>query len=166
MLSKIQTEILSLFPSYLAELFAEVPPKVWEKACEIRFRIQQPILIVGIGDEYRIHHLICHEDMLRVLENFSDNSIYAIQNEMNAGFLTLKGGHRVGIAGTSVWEENQIKNLKYISSFNIRIAREAKNCGIPLLQLILKSGFQNTMLISPPRMWQNHFTTRHDPPFK
>ena len=84
------------------------------------------------------------------LENFSENSIYSFQNEINAGFITIRGGHRIGISGTSVFENNQIKNIKYISSLNIRVAREIKFCGEELIEKICLDDFENTLIISPP----------------
>lgn len=67
--------------------------------------------------------------------------------------LQLKGGHRIGISGTSIFEDEYIKNIKYISSLNIRIAREIKDCSLNILSEICSKEFENTIIISPPRMW-------------
>ena len=76
--------------------------------------------------------------------------MYSFQNEINSGFITIRGGHRVGISGTSVFENNQIKNIKYISSLNIRVAREIKFCSERLIEKICIEDFENTIIISPP----------------
>lgn len=156
MLSKLNSEIISFFPVHIQKLFLEVPREILENACEIRFRTSRPIIISRFSDDYLIRYQVSAQDIIRLIENFSNNSIYSIQNEINQGFMTIRGGHRIGISGTSVWEDNRIKNLKYISSINIRIAREVKNCSVKLIQTIAKDEFQNTLLISPPRIWKNY----------
>ncbi|MBQ9279815.1 MAG: hypothetical protein IJ215_02040 [Clostridia bacterium] len=155
MLSKMESEIISNFPRNVKEDFLKVPEDVLKCACEIRFRVGQPGLISCFQEEFFLSNKISTEDILRLIENFSDNSIYSIQNEMNSGFITIKGGHRIGISGTSIFENGIIKNMKYISSLNIRIAREVKNCGVDVLNQVLKNhqgNFENTLIVSPPRL--------------
>lgn len=164
MLSKINSEVISFFPQNILNEFSKISSNVLEKTCELHFRVGQPVIISSYSDEYILNNKITTEDILRVVENFSDNSIYSIQNEINSGFITIKGGHRVGITGTCVFEDNKIKNIKYISSLNIRIAREVKNCGLNIIDEIIKDNktFENTIIISPPRMWKNNNTSRYD----
>ena len=149
--------MLSYFPNYIKEKFSEVSNEEWKKVKEIRIRNNRPIIISGFDDEKIIDYKVQTEDILRLVENFSDNSLYKVQNEINEGFITIKGGHRVGITGTSVIESEKIKNIKYISGLNIRIAREVKGCSNELLE-ILDEELDSTIIISPPRMWKNNFT--------
>ena len=148
--------MLSYFPNYIKEKFSEVSNEEWKKAKEIRIRNNRPIIISGFDNEKIIDYKVQAEDILRLVENFSDNSLYKVQNEINEGFITIKGGHRVGITGTSVIEAEKIKNIKYISGLNIRIAREVKGCSNELLE-ILDEELDSTIIISPPRMWKNNF---------
>lgn len=85
-----------------------------------------------------------------MLENFSENSIYAVQSEINSGFITIKGGHRVGISGTCIFENEKIKNIRYISSLNIRVAHEIIGCSTPLIDELYNSKFENTLILSSP----------------
>ena len=149
--------MLSYFPNYIKEKFSEVSNEEWKKAKEIRIRNNRPIIVSGFDSEKIIDYEVKTEDILRLVENFSDNSLYKVQNEINEGFITIKGGHRVGITGTSVIEDEKIKNIKYISGLNIRIAREVKGCSNELLE-ILDEELDSTIIISPPRMWKNNFT--------
>ena len=149
--------MLSYFPNYIKEKFSEVSNEEWKKVKEIRIRNNRPIIISGFDNEKIIDYKVQTEDILRLVENFSDNSLYKVQNEINEGFITIKGGHRVGITGTSVIESEKIKNIKYISGLNIRIAREVKGCSNELLE-ILDEELDSTIIISPPRMWKNNFT--------
>ena len=107
MLSKIQSEILNYFPNYIKEKFIHISEKDWEKAQEIRIRNGKPIIISGFDKEIIIDHIASSEDILRLVENFSENSLYKVQNEINEGFITIKGGHRIGISGTSVIENGK-----------------------------------------------------------
>lgn len=150
MMNKMQDEIFCFFPNYLKsmELMNE---SITKNVQEIRIRVGQPICIKGNNFEEFFTYKIKPEDIIKILENFSNNSIYSVQNEINSGFLTVKGGHRVGITGTCVFEDNRIKNIKYISSLNIRVAREVIDCGSKILNYIIDNKkFSNTLILSPP----------------
>lgn len=150
MYEKVSSDILSFFPPSLNEIF-KLNSEVWNTAEEIRVRINQPLCIKRNDDEIFLNKKVGQEEIIRLLENFSNNSIYSVQSEINNGFLTLKGGHRVGISGTTVFEDEKIKNIKFISSLNIRIAREIKDCSKSIIHYIVnKNTFSNTLIISPP----------------
>ena len=75
------------------------------------------------------------------------------QNEIKNGYITVKGGHRVGIAGDCVIENGKVTNIRYISSINFRVAREIIGCSNIALQYILntrENTIYNTLIISPP----------------
>ncbi len=68
-------------------------------------------------------------------------SVYARQHELQNGFVTLRGGHRMGVCGTAVMQGGSVLNVRHISSLNLRIAREHRGCGKKLFaQLRGKSG--------------------------
>jgi len=69
------------------------------------------------------------------------------------GYITVKGGHRVGITGTAVVQENQVINLKNITSLNFRIARQVLNCSNKIIGEIINkqnNNIYNTLIVSPP----------------
>lgn len=150
MINKIRNEIVYFFPDYIRskEILED---KILESIQEIRIRVGQPICVRSYKDEKFLSYIVKTEDVLKILENFSNNSIYSVQNEINTGFLTIKGGHRVGVTGTCIFENNNIKNIKYISSLNIRVAREVNGCSNNVLKIINnKKSFNNTLILSPP----------------
>lgn len=150
MKNKIKDEIFYFFPDYIINNEI-VRDEIINNAQEIRIRVGQAICIRNYREETFLPYIIKPDDIIKILENFSNNSIYSVQNEINAGFLTIKGGHRVGITGTCVIENNIIKNIKYISSLNIRVAREVKECSRKILEYIIdKNTFNNTLILSPP----------------
>ena len=88
-----------------------------------------------------------------------NNSIYSYQNEIKQGFITVKGGHRVGITGNCAIENGKVININYISSINFRIAKQIIGAGNKVLQYILRLReytIYNTLIISPPGVRQNY----------
>ena len=76
-----------------------------------------------------LHKIITKEEIRETMEYISNYSLYAYEQELKQGFITIEGGHRVGMAGQVIMEEGKIKSLKYISSINIRVSHEVKSCG-------------------------------------
>ena len=85
------------------------------------------------------------------MDYISHYSLYAYSDELKQGFVTIEGGHRVGVAGKVITEQQKVKNVQYISSVNIRVSHEMIGCADPLLPYIIESGqVCHTLLISPP----------------
>ena len=122
------------------------------QAQEIRVRIGRKIHIITGKEDREVlmkntSSEITAEDIREMTEFISGYSMYACEDELRQGFITLKGGHRVGITGETVIENGQVKTMKNIASFNIRISREFKGCADKLLQY----ADGNLLIISPPR---------------
>lgn len=123
----------------------------FEEVREIRIRIGKPVtLIKRTGEEeIRLFHgksEITKDDIREISGYLMGYSMYAYEEELRQGFLTLKGGNRVGICGETVVEEGKIKNIKNISSFNVRISHEIRGCADGIMKYCDKS----VLLISPP----------------
>lgn len=92
-----------------------------------------------------------------ILGIFSRHSLYAFEDEIRQGFLTIEGGHRVGIAGKAVTEGSGLRTIRDISSLNIRLAHEKPGCGDPVLPWLYENGrLQNTLILSPPGSREDH----------
>ena len=155
---KIDEEIFSFFPCHI-----ELPNEVLNSTEEIRIRLGQSILVRYADKEFLTKQIANERIILNLLENFTENSIYAMQSEINSGFVTIKGGHRVGISGTCIFENGKIKNIRYISSLNIRVAHEVKGCAVEIVnELYGGKNFENTLILSSPRMWKNNAFKGHD----
>ena len=97
-------------------------------------------------------HIVTGQELAEALEYVSRYSFYAFEQEMRQGFLTIEGGHRVGLTGKVVMEQGRIKTMTYISSMNIRIAHEVKGCAEPLIPYLVKEKrISHTLIIAPPR---------------
>ena len=120
---------------------------------EIRVRIQRPIILKLQNYDILIEYRVTERDVIQTLERLCENSVYAYKNQIKEGFITIKGGHRVGIIGTGIVENGEIVNFKNISSLNFRIAREIKGCANKIIKEIVdrdNDTVYNTILVSPP----------------
>ena len=90
-------------------------------------------------------------DISEALELISQSSIYAYQEDLVKGFITIPGGNRVGISGTAISKDGKISNIKNITSLNYRLAHEIVGCADNLMDFIM-DGYRvkNTLIISPP----------------
>lgn len=149
-------EILRYFPNQIYTLLKSTlsqDMKLQNDLQEIRIRVGRAILLKTRQADIIIDYIINTAEILQILEKLCESSIYAYKNQICEGFLTIKGGHRIGITGTAVTEENKILNLKYITSLNFRVAREVINCSHKILQEIIdreNNSVYNTLLVSAP----------------
>ncbi len=130
---------------------------------EIRLRINEPLIMVYGNQEFflteagerttiRQHaYIVRPSDIHETLEYISNYSLYAYEDEIRQGFITIQGGHRVGIAGKVVLEDGKIKCVKHISFINIRLAHQVKGCSGRVIPYILNQDtVAHTLIISPP----------------
>jgi len=118
---------------------------------EIRLRVNQCLCFRMGRMEVIKQYKTSLQDILEILKKVSLNSIYSIQNEINNGYITAPGGNRIGLVGEVVMDNGEIKNIKNISSMNIRISHEVIGCSHVILNTIFKNDeIQNTLIVSPP----------------
>lgn len=135
----------------LLEPYADLP-----KMQEIRLRAGKPLIIIWDGEERIIRkgkdpYLISEEEIKETINYVSNYSLYAFEYEMKQGYITIEGGHRVGMAGKVIIEQETVKNLKYISSVNIRISHEIVGCADKIFPYIsYGKSICHTLIISPP----------------
>jgi len=160
----LEREILPLMAPRLAELVRRAVPALPGPLEEIRVRAERPIQLVYLGGDAFIApggHLTAdparaeratQDDLFRTFQLMARGSVYAWEEEVRSGFLTLEGGHRVGLCGRAVTEGGRIRTLKQVASLNIRVAREVPGAADPLLPHLVRGGrFLSTLLISPPQ---------------
>lgn len=161
----LNEHIMQFLPGNIRQLLMKTGMQRLEFLEEIRLRGNKPVMIHNRQGDWFIDihgnltrlrrnlYLVKPEDMIRTLELMSENSIYAYQDEIKNGFITLKGGHRVGIAGRVVLDNNSVRNIKDISGLNIRISREIPGCSSQVQKYIVteRNEVLNTLIISPPQ---------------
>ncbi|BDF34111.1 stage III sporulation protein AA [Lachnospiraceae bacterium] len=125
---------------------------------EIRLRTGKPLLMVYRGDELMAGpgrgrpYIVTKEDIREMMGYISNYSLYAYEQEMKQGFITIEGGHRVGMTGQAIIEDGKVKNIKYVSSVNLRIAHEVLGCADAVFPYVsCNRQLCHTLVISPPR---------------
>ena len=119
---------------------------------EIRIKINKPCIILNGINEVILDYITTKEDVKYIIQRVSNFSLYAYEEDIRQGFITIRGGHRVGLAGECVMENGYIKTIRNISSLNIRVCRQIIGCSKEVLKYILKDNeIQNTVIISPPK---------------
>lgn len=155
-------EIFFMLAAKLREAFLH---KSWqfEKLQEIRLRVNCPATVVYGGEEFCLEKdgslgkgwergVMVTASMIREsLEYMSNYSMYAYEEELRQGYLTVRGGHRIGLAGKMVMESGMPKALQSISFLNIRLAHEVLGCSDEVMpHLVEGERFCNSLIISPP----------------
>lgn len=126
--------------------------KEFEKLQEIRIKSNKPLVFYTGNREFISSYIVTKEDIKSILQRISNYSIYAFEEEIKQGYITIKGGHRVGICGSCVMEDNKVKTIKNIASLNIRICREVIGCSNKIMPYIIENNkVLNTIIISPPK---------------
>lgn len=162
---KIQNQVIPYLAPTIKELLTDLPSSYQNQLEEIRLRLGKPLCLHMMKSETFMTesgkltrsaeegYLVTEDDITRTLAAISGNSVYALEEELKRGFITIKGGHRVGLAGKTIVENGQIKSMKEFSGLAIRIARELPGCGDTLMGQIVdeKRLPYNTLIISPPR---------------
>lgn len=143
-------EVFSIFPNILKEIIREMNVDT-RQIQEIRIRAGRPVLASGGGREYRSGQTLAAAQVGEILAYISNYSLYAYEEEVRRGFLSLPGGHRVGLAGRTILEQGQIKTLTEISSLNIRFAHEIKGCADGLFPCLWRGEtLLHTLIVSAP----------------
>ena len=161
----IEQQICQYVSPRIGSVLHRIPLFLKNSITEIRLRTDRPLIIATGSDDTMIAStgepirsvqgaLIVNQlDVAKTLQIISQSSLYALENEIRAGFITIAGGHRVGLAGEACVENGQIKSMKHISSLTFRIARESKGMSDQLLPWLIgpAGNILSTLIISPPR---------------
>ncbi|WP_054957694.1 stage III sporulation protein AA [Paenibacillus dakarensis] len=157
---------LELFPDNVKRLLQNLPRGVLESVEEIRIREDRPLEVNAGG---KFHYLSpegklilqpenaykpSREDGHRLLDLISNHSLYTMEEELRKGFITIPGGHRVGLTGRTVLSGGRVEHIRDISGFNVRVAREIKGAADKVLPYLLdmkRKRVYHTLILSPPQ---------------
>ncbi|WP_188880692.1 stage III sporulation protein AA [Alicyclobacillus cellulosilyticus] len=159
--------VVRLCPAEIQRRLAQLPASVWTHAEEIRFRIGQPLQLCGrdfdrflhqdhgLTDDTRAGYVVTQETLTQMVQAVTQSSLYAVEEDLRRGFVTIPGGHRVGIAGRAVlFESGQVRTVRSITSLNVRIARERLGAAAGLAPYVVHPGTDapcNLLILSPPQ---------------
>lgn len=157
-MNKIQ-DLLQYFP----ERFREIIGTFGTELTEIRLRREKPIILMRNSEMFfadqkgqitKAFNSGCFKLSSSEIDSFfyaiCRNSVHSFQDDICSGFITLPGGHRVGICGTAVMRNGKITNIKNISGFNVRISREIVGSGEEIYNKIFCGGLKNVLIAGVP----------------
>jgi len=149
MVIEVIENITKILPCEIGNVLTKLEDK--QKITEIRLRAGTNLRVYFGKNEKEFQFIVRKEHLLKILSNISSNSIYSVQNDINRGFITIEGGSRIGIAGEVVVLDGKIKNIKEISSMNIRVAHEYLGVSSKVMDKIIgENKINNTLIVSPP----------------
>lgn len=152
------------FARYLCTQIRQILDKVsLERVTEVRLRKQRP-LSIHFADGYMLvtpnglltressqAYIVSGENIERSMELLCRNSVYSYQSEISAGYITVNGGHRVGICGKAVMKDGMVSFIKEVSGLNFRYAREIKGVADEAMSCIDSGGcIKNTLVVGAP----------------
>lgn len=156
-------EILGMFPDFMRGLWGRAAKQAAHLQ-EIRLRAEKPVILRlehnecflsedgRFTYEQREAHCVSARELEAFLKHVCHYSLYAYEDELKQGFLTVPGGHRIGVAGRVVTDgRGGISSMKHISCLNIRISHELPGIADRVLPFLYNNGcFLNSMIVSPP----------------
>lgn len=162
--NRFENEVIPYLPGRIRNAASKLDRHILAVLEEIRLRAGKPVMLTLSGHDGFLHEngqvlqnpfgaLQANVDELTEMAyKTCENSWYAFQEDINKGFVTVRGGHRIGLVGTPVIENDRVINVKDISSLNVRVAREITGCGVYAVKHLVKGSrdIYNTLIISPP----------------
>ncbi|MEW9699142.1 stage III sporulation protein AA [Paenibacillus sp. SI8] len=158
--------VMNLLPHSLRMILSQLPIEVQASVEEIRVRELRP-LEISYNDQYAflddrgqmvlqetLAYRPTRQDCLSLLEQLTNHSLYTFEEELRRGYITIAGGHRVGLAGRTILDQGQVKLIRDVSSFNIRIARDRQDVGKKVMPYLFDPSHRSihqTLIISPPQ---------------
>lgn len=162
----INKQLNDICPPVLKSILSKMPEAYSSRIQELRLRQDRPLsCLIDEQDMFLADsgeltadpigaYCVNKNDIERVFLNITQNSIYALEEELRNGYITLAGGHRIGFTGEAVVVNGIVKNLKNITCVNIRVGRQVKGCAKRILPWIIdreRKTVRHTLIISPPK---------------
>lgn len=151
----LDSDILPLFPPRLQSSVKDWlrrHPSEAPVVNEIRLRAGFPLSLVYLGTDALLDTTVTRDEIERTLSLVSDCSYYALESEFANGYVTIPGGHRVGLAGqVAVWPDGSVR-IREVSGMSFRVARAVRGAGERVAGRLADGvgRLHSTLIISPP----------------
>lgn len=156
-MDKRTEQLINYISPKLREGLKGIDNSIWKKAEEIRLSVSKPVMICFNGGFEFVTtkqglYICDKKTMEETIMLLTDNSLYSVNDKLCNGYITVRGGNRVGVVGTTVITNGRISAIRDISTINIRLSREIKGIADKILSE-LTDGYtvRNTLIISPPQ---------------
>ncbi|MCA1054789.1 stage III sporulation protein AA [Rossellomorea aquimaris] len=144
-------EVLALLPSSISERILSLPQNILDLTEEIRIRTNRILEVTARGIPHFLPYTVTQEDCEQLINKLSHHSFYTLEEELRRGYITIDGGHRVGLAGKVILEKGSVKGIRHLASFNIRVARQKIGIAEPLIPYLFDGSWKHTMIIGSPQ---------------
>ena len=154
---------IGFLPDSIRGKLEKLNDEIKNKTFEVRLRVKKPIVIITSDDTYFLNkngnltcvvsenlYLVTREEMKQSFNRLCNYSVYSYSESISQGFVTLDGGHRVGISGTAVMKNSAVSTIRDVNALNIRIAREFPGCADELLKRAFNNRLKNIIIAGPP----------------
>ncbi len=146
-----QQQVLPMLGARIRSALARLEAGEADRVEEIRLRPGRPILLRGGGQQAWLSPQLTVEDIRETMNILSQYSYYAFTEQLAQGYITIQGGHRVGVAGRVAVANGKVTAMAELGSLNFRIARQFPGVGEPVLPWLIHEGrVCNTLILSPP----------------
>lgn len=155
--------MLSWLPPEVGAALSRLPPPISSRVEEVRLRADRPLTVTIEGTEWTVDEAgrvgrdpgftIRPGHVLAALQRMAEWSVYTLDEELRRGYLTLPGGHRVGLAGRTAVEQGRVLRLRDVASLCVRLARRVPGAADRILPLLQGEGGRllATLVVAPPR---------------
>ncbi|PTM58517.1 stage III sporulation protein AA [Desmospora activa] len=159
----MSSPVWDVLPLSIREMLELLPRSVYTRLEEVRIREGRPLEVItperswflgrsGLERGVEQAYIPSKEDCTKILNLISHHSLYALEEELRRGYVTIEGGHRIGLVGPAVVEGGRVRRLRSISGFNLRIAREVRGAAREVMPYLFRDGrLFNTLIVSPPQ---------------
>jgi stage III sporulation protein AA len=161
----VPPSVMDIFPASLRGVLEKMPEHAREHLEEIRIRENRPLEIGfssryafvradgTLTDAYETAYVPGRDDCRAMLEKSTNHSLYAVEEELRRGYVTVAGGHRIGLAGRTVLGDGHVAHLRDIAGFNVRIAKARVGFAAQVLPGLLDRKARticHTLIVSAP----------------
>lgn len=164
-MGRIGEEIGHFLPQRIRSILERSPLSLESEVEEIRLRLERPLALHGRRGEFFLNergkivpaaeaYRPDGADLEKALQLLSSSSLYAFAEELRSGYITIPGGHRVGLCGQAVVEGGRVVRLKHINGLNYRIARQIKGVALPYVSFFIdyrRRRVYHSLIVAPPR---------------
>lgn len=138
----------AILPEPIRQAIKHIP---FDQVYELRLRANAPVVACVDGRNFSLSADVTCEDLENIVHKAAEYAIYAVLDQMVKGFITIRGGVRIGIAGELVTDRGQVVAIKNLSSLCIRIPHEVKNCACAVVPYVFALNRPvTTLLVAPP----------------
>lgn len=147
-----------ILPKFLVEALDKL---TYSKLYEVRLRSERAVSVNfggkyyylsegGLTDSAQRAVTVSAQAVKEIVLRAAEFSMYAVNDDICQGFLTIEGGIRIGVAGETVFDLKQIRTVKNYNALNIRMPHEVIGCADRVTRYLQGIRIKSALYISPP----------------